>query len=351
MLGSGLKQLKRVSGVAASIRRTASTNRPPFALNTSGANNGTVATIFGASGFLGRYVAESIVTEMGIYLVSPFRTEAKSVDHLGVLGVVGQVAPLRYDLRDKETVLKATEHSEVVINMVGRAWETRNFKYHDVHVNGARTIAEAAKQNGAQRFIHFSAVGADINSKSDFLRTKAEGELAVREVFPDAIILRLAPVFGVEDNILNKWGLRCAQARLRVLLPMNARFQPVYALDVADAVKSVLYDQSTIGKTFQLGGPQIWTVQSLIDDLILPQLGSDPKVEIFPYEKAKKWAYWMEFMKHPEYLLSEVESYQKDLVVDEGSLGLSDLGIKPTTIKSVASVILKPYKAIVKKTQ
>jgi len=325
-------------------RRSSGYVKPPFALSTSRANNGTVATIFGSSGFLGRYVAETIVSEMGLYLVAPFRTEAKSVDHLTVLGYVGQVAPIRYDLRDKETILKATEHSEIVINMVGRAWETRNFKYHDVHVKGAKSIAEAAKQNGAQRFIHFSAVGADVNSKSDFLRSKAEGELAVREVFPEAIILRLAPVFGVEDNILNKWGALCSLKRVNFLLPPKAKFQPVYSHDVADAVKMVLQDQTAQGKTYQIGGPEVWTTQSLVDDLVLPYMKADPKIELFPYEKAKKWAYWMEFTKQPQFLLSEVENYQTDLVTEEGSLGLSDLGIKPTPIKNIATVILKPFK-------
>jgi len=317
----------------------------PFVLQRAGANSGSVATVFGCSGFLGRYVVETL-SEAGMYVVAPFRTEPKTVDHLKILGEVGQVAPIRFDIRDKDTLVKAVEHSDVVINMLGRAYETRHFNYQQIHVDAARLVAQTARENNVKRFIHFSAVGADLNSPSPFLRTKAEGEREVKEIYPEATIIRLAPVFGPEDNLLNKWGYLTRSDRIRVFVNMDHKFQPLHFLNVSDATLEVLKNSTTVGKTYELGGPKIFSVESLLRELILPYMETKPTLITYPLNKAKRYVYYLEQLRGASFLLSEVENSQVDLVTGDGSLGLKDLGITPLGIKEMSDVILKVFKPV-----
>jgi len=330
---------------ASSSLRPTEAYEKPFILQKAGANSGSVATVFGCSGFLGRYVVETLA-EAGMYVVTPFRGEPRDVDHLKVLGEVGQIAPVRYDVREKETINKAIEHSEVVVNMVGRAWETRNFNYQQVHVDAARLLAQTAKERGVKRFIHFSSVGADVNSPSPFLRSKAEGEEAVRQEFPQATILRLGPVFGPEDNLLNKWGWLTRSSSIRVFVNLDHKFQPLHFLNVSDAALAVLKDGGTIGKTYELGGPKVFSIESLLRELILPYMETQPTLITYPYAKAKRYVYWLEQLKSPAFLLSEVENSQVDLVTSEGSLGLKALKVNPLGIKEQSDVILKVFKPV-----
>jgi len=319
--------------------------KAPFILQKARANSGSVATVFGCSGFLGRYVVETL-SDAGMYIITPFRTEANSVAHLKVLGEVGQVAPIRFDVRDRETLLKATEHADVVVNMVGRQWETRNFTYNAVHVDAAKQLAQAAKDTGAKRFIHFSAIGADVNSPSPFLRSKAEGEDAVRQIFPDATVLRLATVFGPEDNLLNKWGYLTRGSSVRVWARMEHKFQPVHYLNVADATLAVLQRGGTLGQTYELAGPKAFSIESLLRELVLPYMETQPQFKEYSFERAKSIVKWTEQLKNPTWLLSEVENSQVDLLPTEGSLGLKDLGITPTSIRDVSDQQLKIFKPV-----
>lgn len=163
---------------------------------------GHTATVFGATGFLGRYIVSRLARK-GCTVVVPYREEMTK-RHLKVTGDLGRVVFLEYDLRNTASLEESVRHSDVVYNLVGREYPTKNFSLEDVHVEGAERIAEAVAKYDVDRFIHVSSYNASKDSPSEFFRTKARGEDIVRQIFPETTIVRPAPMFGFEDNLLHK---------------------------------------------------------------------------------------------------------------------------------------------------
>uniref|UniRef100_I3M818 NADH dehydrogenase [ubiquinone] 1 alpha subcomplex subunit 9, mitochondrial n=1 Tax=Ictidomys tridecemlineatus TaxID=43179 RepID=I3M818_ICTTR len=167
--------------------------------------SGVVATVFGATGFLGRYVVNHL-GRMGSQVIIPYRCDPYDVMHLRPMGDLGQIIFLEWNGRDKDSIRRAVEHSNVVINLVGRDWETRNFDFEDVFVKIPQTIAQISKEAGVEKFIHVSHLNANIRSSSRYLRNKAVGENEVRNAFPEATIIKPSDIFGREDRFLNHFA-------------------------------------------------------------------------------------------------------------------------------------------------
>lgn len=181
-------------------------------------------------------------------------------------------------------------HSNIVVNLVGRFHETRNFKFREAIVDSAREIATVAQERGVERLVHFSAVGAAANAPSRFLRAAAAAEEVVRDAFPGATILRVAPVLGPDDNLLNHWGviLRGTGGRVLPLLePPNSVFQPIVFKDVADAFQAVLENPKTASKTFELAGPDVWKLEDFIRKLVIPGTNNNSLVIKVPPSMAQ----------------------------------------------------------------
>lgn len=194
-------------------------------------------------------------------MIVPYRDEDDK-RHLKVMGDLGQIIPLEWDLRKPEQIEECLRHSDVVYNLTGRDYETRNYKYDDVNVTGAGQIAKIARENDVSRFIHVSHLNANPDSESAFYRTKYEGEVAVREAFPEATIARPGPLFGGEDWLLN------AIASYPTLFHLNngqTRTRPAHVLDVAEALAVMLgAPKTSVGATFGLPGPRTYTYTNLI---------------------------------------------------------------------------------------
>ena len=188
-----------------------------------------IVTVFGGSGFIGRYVCEFLL-KRGVRVRVATRDPRTSY-FIQPLGQVGQFGFVQADVTDAESIRRAVESSSSVINLVG----VFGRKMQAVHVDGARKVAEAAKKAGVIGLVHISAIGADPESPSNYGRTKGEGELAVRKVFPKATIIRPSLVFGPEDDLTNRFA---AMARFPVLPVIAAarKFQPVYVRDIAQAI-------------------------------------------------------------------------------------------------------------------
>ncbi|KAI0669216.1 hypothetical protein C8Q78DRAFT_1042268 [Trametes maxima] len=178
-------------------------NKPAIAYGPPGrsATTGHVATVFGATGFLGRYVVAKLA-KAGTQVIIPYRDEDEK-RHLKVTGDLGQIVNMEWDLRRPDQIEECLRHSDIVYNLVGREYETKNFSYESVHVKGASDIANLAAQAGVDRFVHVSHLNAAHDSPSAFYRTKAEGEERVKEAFPTATIVRPSVMFGYEDRFLN----------------------------------------------------------------------------------------------------------------------------------------------------
>lgn len=237
--------------------------------------NGVVATVFGATGFIGRYICNRL-GKCGSQIIIPYRGDNYEPLRLKLVGDLGQVYFHPYDLRDEESIKKCIKYSNVVVNLVGRDWETRNFKFDDVNVEGARRLARLAKAAGVERFIHLSALNASetpneaglLPNGSRWLRSKARGEEAVLEEFPEATIFRPSDVYGQEDRFVRYYAH--PWRRLGPLFPLwhkgeKTEKQPVYVGDVVTGIMNAIKDPDTAGKIYQAVGPKRYLLSELVD--------------------------------------------------------------------------------------
>jgi NADH dehydrogenase len=217
-----------------------------------------LVTVFGAGGFLGRYVTQSLL-KTGVRVRAAERDPRRAF-YLKPLGPLGQFQSVRAEIGDKASVAAAVQGSDAVINLVG----ILKGPFHKVHVEGARNIAEAAAAAGASALVHISAIGADPEAESAYGRSKGEGEEAVRAAFPGATIIRPSITFGQEDDFINRFA---RMARLMPVLPVlrpNWKLQPVHAADLGKAIALAALDPGThAGQTYELGGPNVITMAEL----------------------------------------------------------------------------------------
>lgn len=228
------------------------------------ANDDRLATIFGGSGFVGRHSVRVLAARGWRVRAASRRPDLAG--YLQPMGVVGQVHAVQANLRFSASLRAAVEGADAVVNAVGILAPTGSQTFEAVHDEGAREVARAAREAGVGRFVHISAIGADLKSPSRYARTKAEGEQAVLEEFPDAIILRPSIVFGPEDGFFNRFA---ALARMSPFLPLigggGTKFQPIYVGDLAAAVAAAVEGAGRPGTVYELGGPEVTTFEELLD--------------------------------------------------------------------------------------
>lgn len=225
--------------------------------------NGKLATVFGGSGFVGRHIVWSLARKG--YRVRAAVRRPDLAGYLQPMGVVGQIFPVQANLRFADSVARAVDGADVVINAVGILAPTGAQSFEAIHVEGAARIAKAAKAAGADRLVHISAIGADKRSPAKYAQTKALGEEAAFGAYPDAIVLRPSIVFGPEDEFFNRFA---AMARISPFLPLigggATKFQPVFVGDVGHAAAAAATGTGTPGSVYELGGPQVATFKELL---------------------------------------------------------------------------------------
>ncbi|KAK3941176.1 nadh-ubiquinone oxidoreductase 39 kda [Diplogelasinospora grovesii] len=288
---------------------------------------GHTATVFGATGALGRYIVNRLARQ-GCQVIIPYREEMAK-RHLKVTGDLGRVVFMEYDLRNTESIEASVRHSDVVYNLVGRNYPTKNFSLEDVHVEGTERIAEAVAKYDVDRFIHVSSYNANPDSTSEFFATKGRGEQVARSIFPETTIVRPAPMFGFEDNLL----LRLASVlNLFTANNMQERYSPVHVIDVGKALEKMLYDDTTASQTYELYGPKNYStaeIAELVDREIYKKRRhiNVPKAILKPVAGLLNKALWW-----PVLSADEVEREFHDQVIDESAKTFKDLGIEPGDI-------------------
>jgi len=294
--------------------------------------SGVIATVFGCTGFLGRYVVNSL-GRVGSQVVIPYRGEEKSYTHLKVMGDLGQIIPLQWDIRDKDSIRHACRYSNVIINLVGSKYDTRNFTLHNVHVEGAKRIAEVAKELDVDKFIHVSALGASLDASSDWLKTKAEGELAVKSIFPKATIVRPGTMFGAQDNYLNSIATMMKFWPAYLLLNANTEVQPLWVNDVAKAILNMLKIRESEGITYELGGPHIVTNRQLVEWVNSLLKYEKRIIEVDNENIAWHLGYWWGQHRNPRFTLDTIKQTE-NIVCSKNYPGFSELDIKPVSLTS-----------------
>ncbi len=320
-----------------------------------------VVTVFGGSGFLGRYLIKRLADQG--YTV---RAAVRHVDHaifLKPLGDVGQIVPMAVDINDPVLVAAAVDDADVVVNFVGILFERGRRTFQRLHVEGAETIAACSAKAGVKRLVHVSAIGADIDSSAKYARTKAAGETAVINAFPGASIVRPSVVFGPEDGFFNRFA---SLARFSPFLPVfgcpfppkrqkgslfnwdiygngGTKFQPVYVGDVAQAIVTIIKRSETSGEVYELGGPCVYSFKEIME-LVLNQIHRRRLLLPLPFWLAKINAFFLEFLPTPLLTRDQVELLKSDNVVDENAKQLKDLGISPTVAEAIIPRYLPRYR-------
>jgi NADH dehydrogenase len=307
-----------------------------------------VIVVFGGSGFVGRYVVRALAKAGKRVRVATRRPHL--APELRVMGDVGQIQLVQANVRNADSVARALEGANGVINLVGILFEKGKQTFNATQLEGATTIAEAAAKAGIKRYVHVSAIGADAASNSNYGRTKGAAEEAVKGIIPSATILRPSIIFGPEDDFFNRFA---AMARISPALPLIGggvtKFQPVYVGDVA---RAVLKGLDTGGGTYELGGPSIYSFKELLA-YILVQIERPRFLAPLPFFAAQTLGAVMNIVFKlnpfggPPLTDDQVQMLRTDNVVSQGAKGFADLGIDQLeTVESIVPpymVRFKPY--------
>ncbi|WP_353186094.1 complex I NDUFA9 subunit family protein [Bosea sp. (in: a-proteobacteria)] len=225
-----------------------------------------LVTVFGGSGFLGRHVVRALVKRGYRVRVAVRRPDLAGF--LQPLGTVGQIHAVQANLRYPASVTAAAMGADAVVNLVGIMKESGRQSFGAVQANGAHAVALACATAGIGRLVQVSALGADAESRSAYARTKAEGEAAVRQVVPQAVILRPSVMFGPEDTFFNRYA---AMARMLPVLPLvgdgEVRLQPAFVGDVAEVVARAVDGSIAPGQVYELGGPEVMSLRRIVEDI------------------------------------------------------------------------------------
>ncbi|GGH39603.1 NADH dehydrogenase [Cribrihabitans marinus] len=298
-----------------------------------------LVTIYGGSGFIGRYVTRRMAQQGWRVRVAVRRPNQAM--HVKPYGVVGQVEPVFCNIRDDASVAQAMRGADAVINCVGVLNEVGKNGFDAVQAEGAERIARLSAEHGIARIVQISAIGADAESESDYARTKAQGEAGVLEHRPDAVILRPSVVFGAEDQFFNRFA---AMTRLSPFLPVvgaDTRFQPVYVDDVARAAELAALGQAEPG-IYELGGPDVASFRALMNRMLgvihrrrivigLPMWVARIMAGAFDALKFVSF----QLFTNPVLTRDQLKNLARDNVVSDGAKGFDDLGIEPADMDSI----------------
>jgi NADH dehydrogenase len=298
--------------------------------------------VLGGSGFIGRYVVKRLA-ERGEVLTVGGR-HAADAKFLKLKGDVGQVGLVNIAIDDERVLPAFLAGKDALINCVGILQEHGGQTFDLVHHSAPAKLARLAREAGIERLIHIAAIGADLRSTSAYCRSKAAGEQAVRDAFPTATILRPSIVFGPEDDFFNRFA---KLAQFAPFVPLigggETRVQPVYVGDVADTVIRALDDPAAAGRTYELGGPKVYTFRQLME-LMLAEIKRKRRFIDLPFGLASLQARLMAILPNPPLTVDQVEMLKRDNVVSSGALTLATLGIEPTAVEAILPLYLDRFR-------
>ena len=305
-----------------------------------------LVTVFGGSGFVGRYVVRALANRG--YRVRVAVRRPATAGFLRTYGGVGQIQPVFANVRDEASVSRAVAGADAVVNLVGILAESGRQKFSAVHSGGAALIARQAAAAGIDRLVHISAIGADAESASAYAQSKAEGETAVLEAVPDAVVLRPSIVFGPEDEFFNRFA---GMARLSPALPMigggKTRFQPIFVGDVGEAVARAIDGDARKGTVYELGGPEIRTFRQCME-LMLSVIGRKRLLVTLPFGAADAMGAVFQMLPGAPLTQDQVAQLRNDNVVSDAAMAdgrtLEGLGIDPAGLEAILPTYLQRFR-------
>ena len=292
---------------------------------------GLTATVFGGTGFLGKRIVRQLLERGNTVRVVSRHPESKPSE----APRSGRLEHLKADIRDEKAVCEAVNGADAVVNAVSLYVEHDEITFVEIHVDGARRVAEAAKRAGASTLIHLSGIGADRSSRSEYIRCRAEGEAAVREAFPNASIFRPSVMFGAGDSFL---GTLVTLVRRLPVIPLfgggETLLQPVCADDVAEAAARIIDGSEPSRPLYELGGPEVLSYRAILHEIIA-RGGRRRLLLPGPFSIWRGMAAALSPLPAPPLTSDQVALMERDNVADPEVPGLRDLGIAATTIGQV----------------
>lgn len=304
-----------------------------------------VATVFGATGYVGRHVVRAFA-DAG-YIVRAVSRSAKKSYFLKVYGDVGQITPVQADFGHPDTLNAAVQGADVAVYLPG-ALHASAKGFARVHTDYPAAVAAACAAKGISRFVHVSSLACD-RGQSIYAKTKLAGEEAVKKAYPKAVILRPSVIFGPEDGFFGRFA---QMARVAPALPLigggKTKFQPVYVADVAKAIfaaatlpASGMHNPE--GRVYELGGPGIYSFKDLLEMMFAHTKQVRPLVPV-PFAIASMKAAFLQLLPVPPLTVDQVRSLKTDNIVSAGSYGLSDLGVEATALEAMLPSMLSRYR-------
>ncbi|MGK7651029.1 complex I NDUFA9 subunit family protein [Roseovarius sp. B08] len=297
-----------------------------------------LVTIYGGSGFVGRYIARRMA-QKGWRVRVAVRRPHEAI-FVKPYGVVGQVAPVACNIRDDASVRSVMHGADAVINCVGTFERRGKNNFDAIQVEGARRVAKLAAEMGVDRMVQISAIGADTESASIYGQTKAKGEEAVLEHMPGAVILRPSVIFGHEDNFFNRFA---GMTKFSPVLPVvggSTKFQPVYVDNVAEAAVMGATGEAAPG-IYELGGPDVHTFRELMQQM-LEVIRRRRLIMNIPFAVARPLGAVMDGVQFlsgglipAQITRDQVASLGRDNVASDDARGFAALGIRPTAMEAV----------------
>ncbi len=291
--------------------------------------------VFGGAGFLGRRVVGRLI---GRGISVTIASRRPNIPSLAVGASDCAVRLVQAEVRNRNALAEALKGARAAVNCVGLYLETRTESFHDVHVEGARALAEATRAAGVRRLVHISGIGVDRNSASAYIRTRAGGEDAVQLAFPDAVILRPSAMFSRDGAF---FGALEAIVRHMPVIPLfgdgGTRLQPVHVGDVAEAVCRALDDDHAAGTVFELGGPEVFTYREVLER----QAARAGRRRLFlpvPFALWRAFARVASLLPRPPLTPAQVALMQEDNVVGDGVATFSELEIRPRSAATMGMI-------------
>ena len=296
--------------------------------------------VFGGGGFLGRRLVDRLTAEGMTVRVAVRHPDRSRIELRS--GGFERVTVVPADVRDQASVAAAIAEADAVVNAVSAYVEKGGVTFEAVHVRGAENLAREAAAAGVARLVLVSGIGADPDSSSPYIRARGRGELMVRQAFPGATIVRPGAMFGPGDAL---FGTLAALARLLPALPLigggSTRLQPIFVEDVAEAVSSILSDPGTVGRTYELAGPKVYTLHELVN-MTLQLMGKRRLLVPIPFAVAEVQARLFELLPNPPLTTGQVDLLKTDNVASGVLPDVQDLNIQPKAVEEVIPTYIGP---------
>jgi uncharacterized protein YbjT (DUF2867 family) len=292
----------------------------------------TTVVVFGGAGFLGRRLVHRLTAE-GMTVRVAVRHPDKA--RIELRAGFDRVTVVPADVRDQASVAAAIKETDAVVNTVSTYVEKGEATFEAVHVQGAETVAREAVAAGVARLVLVSGIGADAGSGFPYIRARGRGEKVVQETLPEATIVRPGAMFGPGDAL---FGTLADLVRLLPILPLigggRTRLQPVFVEDVAEAIAKILVDTGTVGRTYELAGPGVYTLLELVR-MTLHIMGKHRLLIPVPFATAEIQARLFELLPTPPLTTGQVDLLKADNVASGTLPGLHELKIQPKTVEEV----------------